>query len=117
MVNHNCREVGGESSRRVVGLLQKFAVLTENDSLLAELEKLLSTLETESTRKSARTLGIGQDRLLRLKEVLELVPVSRSTWYSGVKSGRYPSPVHHLGPRISAWPLFSIMQLLNGGQP
>src|SRR3546814_18424785 len=29
-----------------------------------------------------------------------LIPVSRSTWWAGVKSGRYPKPVHTLGPNI-----------------
>ena len=30
------------------------------------------------------------------------IPVSKSTWWAGVKSGRYPKPVK-LGPRITAW--------------
>jgi predicted DNA-binding transcriptional regulator AlpA len=54
------------------------------------------------------------DRLLRLKEVLETVCVSKSTWWSGVKSGRYPAPVRHLGPRITAWRESAIRQLVNG---
>jgi len=29
-------------------------------------------------------------------------PVSKSTWWAGVKSGRFPKPVK-LGPRITAW--------------
>jgi prophage regulatory protein len=41
-------------------------------------------------------------RLLRLKQVLELIPISRANWYAGVKAGRYPEPVH-LGPRCVAW--------------
>lgn len=57
-----------------------------------------------------------RDRLIRLKEVLELVPVCKSTWWAGVKTGRYPAPVHHLGPRITAWSMSSIMQLVNGGE-
>ncbi|ACH40248.1 MAG: AlpA family phage regulatory protein [uncultured bacterium] len=32
-----------------------------------------------------------------------IIPVSKSTWWAGVKSGRYPAPVRHLGPRITAW--------------
>lgn len=39
---------------------------------------------------------------LRVKDVLRYIPVSRSTWWSGVKSGRFPKPVK-LGPRITAW--------------
>ena len=33
-----------------------------------------------------------EDRLLRLKEVLEVIPVSRATWYRGVWAGFYPQP-------------------------
>lgn len=42
------------------------------------------------------------ETLLRLPEVLRRYPVSRSTWYEGVKRGRYPAPVK-LSARISAW--------------
>jgi prophage regulatory protein len=31
-----------------------------------------------------------------------LIPVSRSTWWAGVKDGRFPTPVK-LGPRTTAW--------------
>lgn len=44
-------------------------------------------------------------RLLRLKDILAPrgpIPVSKSTWWAGVKSGRYPQPIK-LGPRITAW--------------
>jgi predicted DNA-binding transcriptional regulator AlpA len=40
-----------------------------------------------------------------------IFPVSRSTWYLGVKSGRYPSPVK-LGPRIAAWRAETIRELI-----
>jgi prophage regulatory protein len=50
--------------------------------------------------------------LLRLSQIVgdplsdppiqPLIPVSRSTWWAGVKTGRFPSPVK-LGPRITAW--------------
>lgn len=42
------------------------------------------------------------DRLLRLKEVLQIIPVSKSSWWAGVKSGRFPQPVK-LGPRTTCW--------------
>lgn len=42
------------------------------------------------------------DRLLRLRDVLKRVPVSRSVWYEGLKTGRFPAPVM-LGPRLPAW--------------
>jgi predicted DNA-binding transcriptional regulator AlpA len=49
---------------------------------------------------------------LRLKQVLTLIPVSRSTWWAGVKSGRYPSPTYSLGDRITAWRVEDIKALL-----
>ena len=40
-----------------------------------------------------------------------LIPVSRSTWWAGVKSGRYPQPVK-LGLRITAWRVEDIRRLI-----
>lgn len=42
-----------------------------------------------------------------------LIPVSKSTWWAGVKSGRYPRPVK-LGPRITAWRVEDIHRLIRG---
>lgn len=39
---------------------------------------------------------------LRLPEVLRLIPVSKSTWWAGVRAGRYPSGVK-LSPHCTAW--------------
>jgi hypothetical protein len=38
-------------------------------------------------------------------------PVSRSTWWEGVRSGLYPQPVK-LGPRITAWRVEDIRALI-----
>jgi predicted DNA-binding transcriptional regulator AlpA len=54
------------------------------------------------------------DRLIRLPEVLQLVPVSRSTWFSGVRSGRYPAPVR-IGVRAVAWRHRDIRRLVEKG--
>ncbi|MDO8938236.1 MAG: AlpA family phage regulatory protein [Methylicorpusculum sp.] len=40
-----------------------------------------------------------------------LIPVSKSTWWEGVKSGRFPPPVK-LGPRITAWRVEDIRALI-----
>jgi predicted DNA-binding transcriptional regulator AlpA len=42
------------------------------------------------------------------------IPVSKSTWWVGVKSGRYPAPVK-LGPRITAWRVEDIRKLIQTG--
>ena len=57
---------------------------------------------------------LPREGLIRLPVVLQFVPVSRSTWWSGVKSGRYPAPVYHLGPRVTAWKVSDIRKLIGG---
>jgi prophage regulatory protein len=48
---------------------------------------------------------------MRLNKVLELYPVSKSTWWQGVKDGRLPQPIR-LGPRSVAWRVADIRALL-----
>ena len=40
-----------------------------------------------------------------------IIPVSKSTWYEGIKKGKYPPPVK-LGERVSAWRVEDIRALL-----
>jgi predicted DNA-binding transcriptional regulator AlpA len=42
------------------------------------------------------------------------IPVSKSTWWAGVKSGRFPKSVK-LGPRITAWRVEDIRTLIERG--
>lgn len=52
-------------------------------------------------------------RLMRLNEVLYLLSVSRSTFYAGIKSGRYPAPIPKgPGVRASHWRSQDIMNCL-----
>ena len=56
---------------------------------------------------------------LRLKQIIgdkrigapPIIPVSPSTWWAGVKTGRYPQPVK-LGPRTTAWRARDIRDLV-----
>lgn len=41
-----------------------------------------------------------------------IIPVSKSTWWVGVKSGRFPEPVRTLGERITAWRVEDIRKLI-----
>ena len=36
---------------------------------------------------------------LRLPQIMELVPVSKSAWWEGCRTGRFPKPVK-IGPQI-----------------
>ncbi len=39
------------------------------------------------------------------------IPIGKSTWWEGVKSGRFPKPIK-LGPRITAWRVDEIRGLI-----
>lgn len=40
-----------------------------------------------------------------------IIPVGKSTWWQGVKDGRFPKPVK-LGPRTTAWRVEDIRALI-----
>jgi predicted DNA-binding transcriptional regulator AlpA len=42
------------------------------------------------------------------------IPVSKSTWWAGVRSGRFPKPVK-LGRRITVWRVEDIRVLIERG--
>lgn len=51
--------------------------------------------------------------LVRLSQILSPagpIPVSKSTWWQGVKSGRFPRPMK-LGPRTTVWKVEDIRAL------
>ncbi|HVQ64712.1 MAG TPA: AlpA family phage regulatory protein [Terriglobia bacterium] len=66
-------------------------------------------------RQQRDPLAPGEHReiaLLRLRQVLQVFPVSRSTWWAGVAAGRFPKPVR-LGPRCVAWRVRDIRALID----
>lgn len=60
-------------------------------------------------------------KLLRLSQIIgdpwaipplpPLIPVRKSTWWAGVRAGRFPKPVK-ITNRISAWPATEIHELI-----
>jgi prophage regulatory protein len=56
----------------------------------------------------------GFVRLANLLAPAGPIPVSKSTWWSGVKTGRFPKPIK-LGPRITAWRVEDIRALIREG--
>ena len=43
-----------------------------------------------------------------------IIPVSKSTWWAGMKTGRFPKSVK-LGPRITVWRVEDIRRLIEQG--
>ncbi len=48
---------------------------------------------------------------LRLSSVLKVFPVSKSTWWAGVKEGKFPKPIK-LTKRTTAWKAQDIRELI-----
>jgi prophage regulatory protein len=68
--------------------------------------------------KSDEKTNVWSDKgFVRLRSILAPtgpLPISRSSWWAGVASGRYPKPVK-LGPRITAWRTEDIRKLIERG--
>lgn len=64
-----------------------------------------------------QTYTLPETGFVRLPDVLKVFPVSRSTWWAGIKEGRYPAPVK-LGVKMSAWRVDDIRNLITemGGE-
>lgn len=61
---------------------------------------------------------LPQTGYLRLSQILgdkksnpPIIPIGKSSWWAGVKSGRYPKPIK-LGPRTTAWRVEDIRNLI-----
>jgi len=65
--------------------------------------------------------SIPEEGFLRLRYIIgnakadppipAIIPVCASSWWAGVRSGRYPAPVK-LGPNTTAWTVASIRDLI-----
>jgi prophage regulatory protein len=62
--------------------------------------------------KPSSTPLLPETGFLRLPEILQFIPVSKSTWWAGIKSGRFPKPVK-LGARVTAWRAEDIRALIS----
>jgi prophage regulatory protein len=51
------------------------------------------------------------ERLLRLKQVIEIIPVSKSTWWAWVAAGKAPAAIK-LGDKTTCWRLSEVMALI-----
>jgi predicted DNA-binding transcriptional regulator AlpA len=49
---------------------------------------------------------------LRLPDVLDIFPVSRSAWWAGIKTGKYPRGVK-LSVRTTAWRVEDLRELIS----
>ena len=60
------------------------------------------------------TIGFLREKQIlgdKAANIPPIIPVSRSSWWAGVKSGKYPSPVK-LSEGITAWHVDDIRKLI-----
>ena len=63
-------------------------------------------------RKSISSIPpLPKEGFVRLPQVLAVIPVSKTQFWEGIKTGKYPSPIT-LGPRTTAWRVEDIRGLI-----
>lgn len=75
--------------------------------------------------RSEAVLQLPETGYLRLKQIIgnrkagiePIFPVGKSTWWAGVKAGRFPAPTRALGTRITAWRVEDIRKLIEDTAP
>ena len=55
--------------------------------------------------------ALPETGFLRLPQVLSVIPICKSSWWAGVKVGRFPQPVK-LSPNCTAWKAEDIHALI-----
>jgi prophage regulatory protein len=63
------------------------------------------------------TADLPKTGFLRLPSIIAPngpIPISKTSWWAGIKAGRFPKPVK-LGPRITAWRVEDIRALIEKG--
>ena len=67
-------------------------------------------------------IDLQSEGFLRLSQIIgnkttpAIIPISKSSWWAGVKEGRFPQPVK-LGKRTTAWTISAIRSLIEKNSP
>ena len=75
------------------------------------------TVPIKSKANHRASDGLPYSGFVRLSSIIAPggpLPISKSSWWEGVRARRYPQPVK-LGPRITAWRCEDIRALMQNG--
>ncbi|MHC1710808.1 MAG: helix-turn-helix transcriptional regulator [Solidesulfovibrio sp.] len=64
------------------------------------------------SRRTQSPAPLPQEGFVRLPQVLHVLGIGKTSFWDGVKAGRYPAPVK-LAPRTTAWRVEDIRQLIS----
>jgi prophage regulatory protein len=78
----------------------------------AEPDSRCSNHNTQETSPHGSDYGVlPAEGFVRLPKILEVLPVSRSTWWAGIKSGRFPAGIK-FGTRTTVWRVEDIREVM-----
>jgi predicted DNA-binding transcriptional regulator AlpA len=55
---------------------------------------------------------LPQTGFVRLPQILAAIPIGKSTWWAGCKSGKLPKPIKSLGANTTVWKTEDIHALI-----
>ena len=58
------------------------------------------------------TAPLPQEGFVRLPQVLHVLGIGKTTFWEGIKTGRFPAPIK-LGPRTAVWRVEDIRSLIS----
>lgn len=71
-------------------------------------------VQTHPAAKPKQSPPPDVNRLIRLPEVLTIIPVKKSTWWAWCKLGKAPAPIH-LG-RCTCWRYADVVAMATAGE-
>ena len=102
----------GESIKSLVSPARRFH---HNPMMKGRRPMVLRSVDSRLKTDFSASPQLPPTGFVRLPGILapnRPIPVSKSTWWAGIKDGRYPKPVK-LGPRITAWRVEDIRSLIS----
>lgn len=63
-------------------------------------------------KKITAPATLPETGFLRLRQVLQFIPIGPTRWYQGVKSGEFPAPIA-LAPRVKVYRVADIRRLID----
>jgi len=99
---------------RLSQIIGQKAVTPEEAAINKNIADKIRSEYPEFERKGNKQLDLKLSKVgprIPVPDTAPIIPVSKSTWWAGVKAGRYPKPVK-LSDRTTAWRVEDIRALI-----
>ena len=81
-----------------------------------------SNKDKDNMKDNVSNKDKDEDQLVRIESIVGnaskgikgIIPISRSGWWHGVKTGRFPAPIK-LSPRVTCWRKSDIKRIIKEG--